>query len=110
MKPLLIPFLVALLAGIGVASGAAIMTEKAKPAPIVSDSAKKPVADSTAIRVIEPGNVAEAPATDAAPTAVPAPTSGAVKSDSVSTPTKQPLAAAPPVGSGWRSLRSRLRL
>ncbi|MEP6619451.1 MAG: hypothetical protein ABJE47_09055 [bacterium] len=66
MKPFILPFLIAMLAGLGVAGGAAVMSAKGAPAPAAADSSKHAATDTTAVRVIDSsGAVAPQPATHA---------------------------------------------
>lgn len=61
MKALILPFVIALLAGVGVAGGAAVMTAKSAPAPAAADSTRH-AADSSAVRVIDSTGAVEHPA------------------------------------------------
>ena len=53
MKPFILPFFIALLAGTGVAGGAAVMAAKSAPVPAVADSTKHVATDTSALRVID---------------------------------------------------------
>jgi hypothetical protein len=51
MKRLLITFVIAIIAGVSVASGASLL--RAKPAPVAADTSRHTLADSTPVRVID---------------------------------------------------------
>jgi len=59
MKRLVIPFVIAMIVGIGLASAATLL--RAKPAPVVADTSVHAAVDSTKERVIEPVEHAGAP-------------------------------------------------
>src|SRR3954470_1396717 len=69
MKRLIIAFVVALLAGTGVASATSVM--RAKPAPVAADSTKHATPDSGAVRVVDSlaGVAGRAKHTDSLPAA-----------------------------------------
>ncbi|MEO8562941.1 MAG: hypothetical protein ABI601_12740 [bacterium] len=60
MKRLILAFVVAILAGTGVASATSVL--RAKPAPVVADSSKHAPHDTTALRVVDASGGATPPA------------------------------------------------
>ena len=69
MKSFILPFVVALVAGIGVAGGAAVLIAKPAPKVAAGDSSKHTTSDTSAVRVIDSSGAVMSPgATVATPT------------------------------------------
>jgi hypothetical protein len=106
MKKLILPFVVALIAGIGVASGAIVMKKHTAPVLAAGDSLPHAAADSTAERVIDSTGVPHSAVATAAPdSALPAAVSDSAKPAPKSVKPALPVAVAltPPAGAVQRT-------
>ncbi len=97
MKSFILPFVVALIAGIGVAGGAAVLIAKPAPKVVADDSSKHSTSDTSAIRVIDSSGAVMSPGAAVATPADSQAHAGATKVASAVTPPSRGVAGVPAV-------------